>query len=219
MIIDVGLPLFDPEGKALDSYALRRSSLAELHEQQIIPTVPGLFRDDGPSPLGILLSHAHLDHTGLIEHSQSQIPIFASRGTSKMMLAGKLFAGQVLLPSERFQELKPETPIQLGPFTVTAFPVDHSIYGCVAFLIEADGKRILYSGDLRMHGRKPGMHRSLISSLRPKQIDLMLMEGTHFSFPDGTDKSEYELENAIVNEVAKPRGWCSSPFLLYMLIA
>ncbi len=61
------------------------------------------------------------------------------------MLAGKLFAGQVLLAPERFVELVPEVTTTIGPFSITGFSVDHSIYGCMAFLIEADGKRMLYS--------------------------------------------------------------------------
>ncbi|MEZ6088252.1 MAG: hypothetical protein R3C05_09560 [Pirellulaceae bacterium] len=46
----------------------------------------------------------------------------------------------------RFREIKPEAPITIGSFTVTGYSVDHSIYGCLAFLIEAEGRRILYTG-------------------------------------------------------------------------
>ncbi len=82
-----------------------------------------------------------------------------------MMLAGGLFAGQVELPRNRFREIEPERPVTIGDFTVTGYSVDHSIYGCLAFLIEAKGRRILYTGDLRSHGRKPGMGKRLIEAL------------------------------------------------------
>jgi ribonuclease J len=124
----------------------------ELLETGILPKVPGLFDDSVPQPDAILLSHAHEDHTGLIQHSQPGIPVYAGVGTSKMMLAGSKFARQPRLPRDRHHELTAGQTIQIGEFTVTVFSVDHSIYGAQAFLIEADGKAVLYSGDLRLHG-------------------------------------------------------------------
>lgn len=176
IVLDVGLPLFNEKREAIDTFALRRMKKPELQANGILPMVPGLF-DNRPSPDAILLSHAHLDHTGLLGHTNAQIPVYASRGTSKMMLAGKLFALQVELPEERFHEVRPGVPVEIGPFKITGFPVDHSIFGCLAYLIEAGGKSILYTGDLRLHGRKPGMARSLIEGLAGRQIDAMLMEG------------------------------------------
>ncbi len=199
IILDIGMPLFDEDRQALDTFTLRRKSTEDLKSQGILPNVPGLFDTDATPPDAILLSHAHLDHTGLLNHAQDSIPIYASTGTSKMMLAGSLFAGQVELPRERFREIEPEQPVTIGNFTVTGYAVDHSIYGCLAFLIEAEGKRLLYTGDLRSHGRKPGMGKRLIEVLKDKPIDAMLMEGTHFGFPDGNPATEYELEDEITD--------------------
>ncbi len=201
IILDIGMPLFDKDRQSLDTFSLRRQTTEDLKTQDILPKVSGLFDNDTPSLNAILLSHAHLDHTGLLNHAQDSIPIYASSGTSKMMLAGSLFAGQVELPRERFQEIKPERPVTIGNFSITGFPVDHSIYGCLAFLIEAEGKQILYTGDLRSHGRKPGMEKRLIEVLRDKPLDAMLMEGTHFGFPDGNPATEYELEDEITELV------------------
>jgi len=211
IVLDVGLPLFNENRDAVDTFALRRMPKQELQANGILPRVPGLF-DDASPPGAIFLSHAHLDHTGLLDHTNAHIPIYASRGTSKMMLAGKLFALQVELPRERFREIQSGASIEVGPFRITGFPVDHSIFGCLAYLIEAGGKAILYTGDLRLHGRKPGMARSLVEGLADRQIDAMLMEGTHFGFPDGNEATEYELEEEIVRHVREAAGLVLASF-------
>jgi len=205
LILDLGLPLFDANREPLDSHQIRRLDSSEMQARGFLPGVSGLF-DDTASPDAILLSHAHLDHTGLLDRTSLDIPVYATAGTSKMALAGALFANQVAIPRERFRKLVPEQSVVIGDFTVTPFSVDHSIFDCVALLIEAEGKRVLYSGDLRLHGRKPGMHQRLVQAVRDRPIDLMLMEGTHFGFPDGKRFTEYDLENAIVDEVAKAPG-------------
>ena len=212
IILDVGMPLFNEDREPHDSAALRRQSAEELRKAGILPNVPGLFDETGPRPDAILLSHAHEDHTGLLRHTQAEIPIYASVGTSKMMLAGAKFAGQPSLPRERHREIHAGQPVQIGDFRATAFSVDHSIFGAQAFLIEAEGKTVLYSGDLRMHGRKPGMHKSLIEAVRNRNIDILMMEGTHIGDTDYRGPNEYDLEDEIVSHVQSAPGLVLASF-------
>jgi ribonuclease J len=202
IILDVGMPLFNEDREPQDTWALRRQSTDQLRQSGVLPNVPGLFDASNSHPDAILLSHAHEDHTGLLGHSHPDIPIYASVGTSKMMLAGAKFAGQPALPRERHRVIHAGQSVPIGNITVTAFAVDHSIYGALAFLIEADGQSVLYSGDLRMHGRKPGMHRSLIEAIKDRIVDVLLMEGTHIGQTDHQGSTEYELEEEIVRQSA-----------------
>ena len=201
IILDAGLPLVDANRDPFDSFKALRSSREELIAHGTIPSVPGLFTDESSPPDAILLSHAHLDHTGLLQHSRAEVPIYATTGTSKMMLAGGVFAARPTLDRARFRPVKPGTPFQVGDFKVTPFAVDHSTFGCLAFLIEAEGKSILYSGDLRRHGRKPGMIRTLVEDIAPRNIDVLLIEGTHLGSDREQGFTEFDLEERTVSLV------------------
>ena len=49
-------------------------------------------------------------------------------------------------------------PVDIGPFHITPYLVDHSAFDAYALLVESDGRRVFYSGDFRAHGGKAGLH-------------------------------------------------------------
>ncbi|MBN1334324.1 MAG: hypothetical protein JXB39_00025 [Deltaproteobacteria bacterium] len=138
LVLDLGLPL------------------APVLRDALLPRVPGMCPpgDLGPTgrPLALLLSHAHLDHAGLAPHADPAIPVFASRGTVAILDVNRILQPDVPTPA-RPVVLPDHVPFRIGPFTVTALPVDHSAPDAQALLVEAGGRRLLYSGDLRAHGR------------------------------------------------------------------
>ena len=205
IVLDVGVPLVDASREPFDPRSIRDKTVEELIADGTLPGVPGLF-DDSPPPDAIILSHAHLDHAGLLHYSKSEVPIYASKGTSKMMLAAGIFAGQTELDRTRRREIQSGRTYPVGDFQVTPYDVDHSAFGSMAFLVEADGKNVLYSGDLRLHGRKPGMTKSLIEGAGNRRIDALLMEGTHFGSAREQGITEYELEDQIVGHVQTAPG-------------
>ena len=79
--------------------------------------------------------------------------------------------------------------------------MDHSAFGAYAFLIEADGKSVFYSGDFRGHGRKAKLFQKFIRTA-PAPVDCLLMEGTTLSRTDGHCQTESDLEEQII-KVAK----------------
>ena len=201
LVLDLGLPLVDAQREPFDSRSALARPIETLKANKVIPFISGLFDEDYPAPNAVLLSHAHLDHAGLLHLSRPTVPIVATSGTSKMMLAAAVFAAQRQLDQNRFREVFTQQTIQIGDCRVTPLAVDHSIYGSVAYLIEGDGKTVLYSGDFRNHGRKPGMIRDLLNHLKTKPVDVLICEGTHFGTDKEEEATEYQLEDRIVDLV------------------
>ena len=79
-----------------------------------------------------------------------------------------------------------------GGLTVTGFNVDHSIPGSMACLVEADDLQVLYTGDVRFHGKSGYNLGDELEGLHP---DVMFCEGTRIdkTIPDDEKKVESDL--------------------------
>lgn len=178
IILDVGTPLED------------------VAEEDLRPKVDGLF-SPGRNIDAIILSHAHLDHSGLLYETRPEIPVYLTSGTSKMLMVSALYGGGNELPRERQRTVAPGEPFTIGDLSVRVHSVDHSVFGSTAVSVEDGSKRILYSGDLRAHGRKPGMARDLVAFANANPIDALVMEGTHVGSNCGAGLTELELESEL----------------------
>ncbi len=146
LLIDLGLPLD-----------------AEKNNIQYLPKISGLDGSD-PSLLGILISHPHLDHFGLLTHISSMIPVGMGPAARRILTAAAPFLpGNWPVPSQGWDYQSGQS-FEVGPFRITPFLVDHSAYDAYALLIESDGKRLFYSGDLRAHGRKAVLFEHLVAN-------------------------------------------------------
>ena len=67
----------------------------------------------------------------------------------------------------------------LGPFTITPYLADHSAYDAFSLLIQAGGRSLFYTGDIRGHGRKAAAFERLLAD-PPSPVHAILMEGTSF---------------------------------------
>lgn len=154
---------------------------------------PPLPQLDFDSLLAVVISHPHLDHYGLLPWLPT-MPIVMGAAARQILLAASPFMRQAP-PMLAGQDLVDRYPIAIGPFTITPYLVDHSAYDAYALLIEAEGKRLFYSGDFRLHGRKSALMERFLSQ-PPAEIDALLMEGTALgrSPCDSGPQTEDELE-------------------------
>ena len=144
---------------------------------------------------GILISHPHQDHYGLLEEAPAGWPIYCGAATERLIRLSSAIFGKEL--PHAFHPWKNGTAFQIGPFTLTPFLIDHSAFDAYMVLIEVHGRRLLYSGDFRTHGRKSALTKRLMAA-PPENIDVLLMEGTNLG-SDKTCTTESNLEGAFVD--------------------
>ena len=199
VLLDLGLPL----------------DAGDTDPATLLPPIPGLSTRD-PSLLALVLSHGHADHWGLTPHAGTALPIVAGAATRRILRAAAAFVPRDVpagTESEGMPDLENQKTIQLGPFAITPFLVDHSAFDAYALLIEANARRLFYTGDIRAHGRKAALFERLVSH-PPRPVHAMLMEGSSLGRlrPDQLFPTEREIEERLVKRLRTPGfvGVCAS---------
>lgn len=190
ILLDVGMPLTQPDGSDWPRGTMTRPG-NELRSEGILPDIDGLYAGSAPKFSALVLSHAHLDHHGLAHHVHPDVPVFGSRGTIEMLKVSNLFVPDAVVP-KGMRELPVDESVDIGPFCIRGIPVDHAAPDSRALLVKADGQSVLYSGDLRAHGRQGHLFDTLPATAGP--IDVLILEGTTIGqtlgshgFPDEED--------------------------------
>jgi len=272
LLLDFGLN-YKRYGLYFEEYLKPRSSrgIADLWRLGLIPHHPDLYRDDlwpddlkkEGEPLAvdlILISHAHMDHCGLLGVVRPEIPVAATPPTWAILKAvqdagksefyaetvyavprerledpralkatgwrsGAAWGREIYLvgeapsgleeflccpPNPRGRALKPgkicfldDTP---GSCEVRAFGVDHSIPGAVGYAVETDAGWVVYTGDLRLHGRSRGETLRFVEEVRRLRPILLLIEGTRAGPLGGENPTEEEVAERAYDIVTESEG-------------
>jgi ribonuclease J len=152
----------------------------------------------------IFISHCHQDHYGLLEELPNRLPVYMGEVGWDLICAAKMFRGQPA-PKRNIAFIKGQAPIAIGGMKVTPYLVDHSAPDAYAFLIEAAGKKVFYTGDFRGHGRKAYLFKKLIQN-PPQGIDALLLEGTVLGRPGKPSLDETGVENHILEALKAESG-------------
>ena len=136
LVLDVGLPL---DASDPDSIPLHPIKGFDVPDESL---------------LGVVISHPHQDHYGLAHRLPEETQFLIGEAAEAILSAAVLFT-RAGLKLKSVKHLEDRTHIVLGPFTITPFLVDHSAYDAYAVLVEAEGKRLFYTGDFRAHGARP----------------------------------------------------------------
>lgn len=177
ILLDLGLPL-SPESREINVCELK--------------------------PNTVLISHPHQDHFGLIDMLHPNVPVYIGELGKSLIDATRVILGNAL-HNNNFKHFKSWQPFYVGDFTITPYLMDHSAVDAYGFLIEAEGKKIYYSGDFRAHGRKNKLFDNMVKA-PPKDIDLLFMEGTMLQRNNDEFPSEEAVEEKIFETIQRQKN-------------
>jgi ribonuclease J len=192
LVLDLGRPLW-----------------AGRDEEVPLPAVPGLETPD-PTLRAVVISHPHPDHYGLALNVVA--PVVMGEAAWRLLAEATFFTGTAP-PPPPVAFLRDRQSMTIGPFTITPYMNDHSAFDAYSLLIEADGRRLFYTGDFRAHGRKRGAFERLLRE--PPTVDVLLMEGTNIREGVGTEArgpSEADVEASVADLARDTRGLVLAAF-------
>lgn len=260
LFFDFGID-FNLRNRYFEEYLVPRSrrGLLDMFHMDFLPPLRGIYRPDleipgvdiwsrvhAPYPVrqielhGVLLSHAHLDHSGHISFLRQDIPIVSSLCTAyiakaiqdssradfekevcylipKVESSGLLQSGHYksfaaeqrpfwvydceppLAPEGEFWRGIPSSRAMvccnlsrveaIEGLPITAFPVDHSIFGATAFAVKTSEGWVVYTGDLRMHGKHSSLTKAFAEAARALNPIVLICEGTHVDDEEAIDEA------------------------------
>jgi ribonuclease J len=190
----------------------------------------GMSYQSKPAVDGVFISHAHVDHAAYIHHLREDIPIYLSQESLFILKAledtgiasfsdyTQLKKTFHLVPKKRGEghtrsrekvnrEIRITRPykfFEMGEFHVKSIPVDHSLPGACGYVALNDDDTIVYTGDLRFHGRQPELTRKFVDIARKSRPTIMLSEGTRIKSEHNI--TEDEIEERAIKQVDLARN-------------
>jgi ribonuclease J len=168
------------------------------------------LKDNAADIRAVLLTHAHEDHVGSLPYVLREVPV-------PRVLATKLTLGLVqskldehgLLSRAQLEEIRPEEgPIDVGPFRVDFVRMAHSVPDNVAFVLEAQGLRVLHTSDYKLdHTPVDGFKTDVgkLADVGNAGVDLLLGDSTNAERP-GFTGSERLVGDAFRQIIPLRRG-------------
>lgn len=156
--------------------------------------IDGLTIGD-PSYDGVIITHNHQDHMGRIDDVLPEINVYMSDLSRQIYERVFCFSKTKGKINRRTTNIEDGKTFRIKDITITPYIVDHSAYNSFMLLIEADGKRILHTGDFRNHGYKGKLLESTLKKIG--KIDVLITEGTTLSREQIKSRTEEELVNDI----------------------
>ena len=148
---------------------------SNLEDKEIVvPEIDGLFKGKAKYD-GVLISHYHSDHVGLATRILPEIQIYMGEKSYEIHKVSNEYMRKEYLKEPKI--FKAEEEFHIGDIKITPYLCDHSAFDSYMFLLDCEGKKILYTGDFRSNGRKS--FEPLLRKL-PK-VDVLITEGTNLS--------------------------------------
>ena len=130
---------------------------------------------------GIVISHYHMDHLGQLTSALSEIPLYMGELSKEIALIGAEYQDRGLyLRLLGANTFRGGDVFSIGDIRIRPLVIDHSAADSYMFVIEAEGKRVLYTGDFRMHGLRHHVLDKLVNTYIG-EVNVLITEGTSLS--------------------------------------
>jgi len=216
VVLDMGADIPGREGLVRAPLVLAPG--AELRTWLLLgeaPPIDRLFKREAVAGTGVaaggdgrvvlFLSHAHIDHVGLLGWVDGSVPVYAAAETG-LILDALEAAGQGLEGGPAaVRALAEGDVVEVGPMRVERVTVDHDIPGASGYLVHTEDGVVAYSGDLRLHGRHA--ERTERFAERARGAAALVLEGTSLSGdPSAAFRSEAAVEASFEEQLARVPG-------------
>ena len=190
----------------------------------------GLGYEDKPAVDGVLISHSHVDHVSYVHHLREDIPIYLNKQSYLILKAledtgattfaeylhlkkafhitpkknGDGYTRPKITVDRDIRIIEPYKMFEIGDFQIKSAPVDHSLPGATGYIAENDEDTIVYTGDLRFHGRQPELTNKFVEKAKKSKPTAMITEGTRINRTENI--TEYEIEEKVIKEIHNSQG-------------
>ena len=154
----------------------------------------------------LIVTHGHEDHIGAIPwllKLRHDIPIYASRFTNALIVAKT----QEHRQRPKLHEVNKDSDINVGPFRVRFWHVNHSIPECLGVSIKTGAGHVVMTGDVKLdqtpYDGKPTDVPAL-ARYGDEGIDLFMCDSTNATIP-GISSSEAGIEETLTRLVSQAR--------------
>ena len=151
-----------------------------------------------PDCNGIVISHYHMDHLGQLTSALPEIPLYMGELSKEIALIGAEYQDRCLyLRLLGANTFRGGDAFSIGDIRIRPLVIDHSAADSYMFVIEAEGKHVLYTGDFRMHGLRHHVLDQLVNTYIG-EVDVLITEGTSLS----RDADKYISEAAVLDDIS-----------------
>ena len=151
-----------------------------------------------PDCNGIVISHYHMDHLGQLTSVLPEVPLYMGELSKEVAVISTEYQDKNLylrlLGANTFRGGEAFT---IGDIRIRPLVIDHSAADSYMFVIEAEGKHVLYTGDFRMHGLRHHILDQLVNTYIG-EVDVLITEGTSLS----RDADKYISEAAVLDDIS-----------------
>lgn len=163
---------------------------------ELIMADPSFLEERADDVLGLVLTHSHEDHYGAVMDLWPGFdkPVYATAFTSAMLEAKRL--GNGILETVSVIQMQPGQPFNLGPFTIEAINMAHSIPESNALLIDTPIGQILHTGDWKLDPNPvagPPTDVARLKKIAKRDKPLALICDSTNAMKEGESPSEQEI--------------------------